>query len=96
MPFDIILTPSADKSIELLSKTDTKKHRKILKTLGLLSVDPKYPGLNSHKMESQRAPNGGDVWESYVENRTPGAYRVFWFYGPESRKITVFAITPHP
>jgi hypothetical protein len=36
------------------------------------------------------------VFESYVQNRTPGAYRVFWCYGPEQGQITIVAITPHP
>jgi len=36
------------------------------------------------------------VFEAYVQNRTPGAYRVFWCYGPEPIQITVIAITPHP
>jgi hypothetical protein len=41
-------------------------------------------------------PNGEKVFEAYVENRTPGAYRIFWYYGPQSGEITVFAMTPHP
>ena len=36
------------------------------------------------------------VFEAYAQNRTPGAYRVFWCYGPEAGQITVIAITPHP
>ena len=30
------------------------------------------------------------------ENDTPGAYRVFWCYGPDRRQITIVAITPRP
>jgi hypothetical protein len=36
------------------------------------------------------------VFEAYAQNKTPGAYRVFWCYGPEQGEITVIAITPHP
>jgi hypothetical protein len=39
------------------------------------------------------------VWDSYVENRTPGAWRIFWQYGPDEaglRVITVLYIGPHP
>lgn len=36
------------------------------------------------------------VFEAYAQNRTPGAYRIFWCYGPQKTQITVLAITPHP
>jgi hypothetical protein len=36
------------------------------------------------------------VLEAFVQQQTPGAYRVFWCYGPEKRQITLIAITPHP
>lgn len=39
---------------------------------------------------------GGDVFESYAQNKTPGAYRIFWTYGPSKAEITILAITPHP
>lgn len=41
-------------------------------------------------------PNGEEVFTAYAENRTPGAYRVFWCYGPEREMITIVAIAPHP
>ena len=31
-----------------------------------------------------------------AKNKTPGAYRVFWCYGPNTGEITIIAITPHP
>jgi hypothetical protein len=43
-------------------------------------------------------PKGEDVWESYVENNTPLAWRIFWCYTPDGgiQIITIVAITPHP
>jgi hypothetical protein len=41
-----------------------------------------------------RGPNGEDVWESYAENKTPAAFRVFWCYG--AGVITILAIIAHP
>ena len=35
------------------------------------------------------------MFEAYVQNRTPSAYRVFWCYGPGQREITVIAVAPH-
>jgi hypothetical protein len=40
--------------------------------------------------------NGEDVWDSYVENNVPSAWRVFWHYGPGERVITVVLIHPAP
>ena len=82
--------------MEELNQKDERKFKKVRKTLGLLSKDPKHPGLHSHKREAEKGPNGEDIWESYVENNAPSAWRVFWFYGPDPGLITVFAITPHP
>jgi len=40
-------------------------------------------------------PGGEDVFEAYVEQDTPAAYRVFWYYGPARGNITILSITPH-
>ncbi len=55
-----------------------------------------HTGLHSHKYHSITGPNGEDVWESYVENRTPGAWRIWWIYGPDADTLTVVTIGPHP
>jgi hypothetical protein len=39
---------------------------------------------------------GIKVFQSYLENRTPAAGRIFWAHGPDKRDITVLAIEPHP
>jgi len=36
------------------------------------------------------------VWQSYLENRTPAAGRIFWAYGPGKGEITILAVEPHP
>jgi len=72
--------------------------KQVRKTLLLLSDNPRHPGLNTHAYDSIPHPYDpeGKVWEAYVQNRTPGAYRIFWCYGPDKKQITVIAITPHP
>lgn len=72
------------------------KLKKVRKCLAMLQNNPRYPGLNSHKYQSLKGTDGSDVWESYVENKTPGAWRVFWQYGPGEHVITVLTIGPHP
>ena len=96
MAFRIVLTTAARDELEALAATNEVKHRKVRRTLGLLEVNPRYGGLNSHKYETLKGPSGEDVWESYVENNTPAAFRVFWVYGPEPGMITILRITPHP
>ncbi len=36
------------------------------------------------------------VWQSYLENRTSAAMRMFWVYGPDKQEITVIGLEPHP
>ena len=36
------------------------------------------------------------VWESYLENKTPAAGRMFWVYGPNQADITMLGLDPHP
>ena len=36
------------------------------------------------------------VWESYLENNTPKAGRIFWVYAPERNDITIIGLEPHP
>ena len=62
-----------------LEKMKPKKFKKVKKTLGLLSMNPKHPGLNVHKYESLEGDNGQTIWECYVENKTSGAWRIFFF-----------------
>jgi hypothetical protein len=94
--FQIKLTSEAKEVLARLANVDPKKYKKVLKTLGLMQVNLRHPGLKTHKFDSLTGPKGEDVFEAYVENRTPGACRVFWCYGPEQEEITILAITQHP
>jgi hypothetical protein len=68
------------------------------KAMRLLRDNPRHPGLCSHMFSGLQNPYdpGEKVWESYVQNNTPGAYRIFWCYGPSPGWITIISITPHP
>lgn len=82
----------------LKASASTKvKNQKVKKAIRLLrGAGPSYPGLNSHKYQSVTGPGGEGVWESYVENNTPGAWRIWWVYGPAEDSITIVTIGPHP
>lgn len=69
--------------------------KQLRKVLGLMETNLKHPSLNTHKFSGMSC-SLGDVFESYAQNNTPGAYRVFWSYGPGKREIFIIAITPHP
>ena len=99
------LEAAARKSLESRQKTRKAKASKqeglfkqVLKCVELLQANPRHPGLKTHEYTSIENPYSPDtkVFEAYVQNSTPGAYRVFWCYGPKKAEITIIAITPHP
>lgn len=98
-PFALLYTPTAQHTIEELrsSKATSVKCKKVLKALKFLQeLGPAYPGLNCHKYSSLTGPSGEEVWEVYVENHTPTAWRIWWVYGPDADTITIVAVGPHP
>lgn len=72
--------------------------KQVRKCIEHLLRNPKHPGLATHEYDSLQNPydKKDKVFEAYVQKDTPGAYRVFWCYGPERAQITIIAITPHP
>jgi hypothetical protein len=80
------------------SSRDEGLFKQVHKCVELLRENPRHPGLHTHEFDSIENPYHRDqkVFEAYAQNRTPGAYRVFWCHGPQSGEITILAITPHP
>jgi hypothetical protein len=79
-----------------LGADEKQLHRKLGKAMALLAADPRHPGLNSHEIVPLSLRYGEKVWQSYLENRTPGAARLYWVYGPGKNEITVIGLEPHP
>jgi hypothetical protein len=96
MAFRPAFTTEARDQLAGLDQTDQKKAKKIRKALGYLETNPRHQSLQTHEYDTLSRALGIEVWEAYVENQTPGAYRIFFHYGPEREQITVVAITPHP
>ena len=98
MKFELVFTEKADEQLEILesSRDKHKVLKAVHKTLGLMEENLKHPSLNTHSYDDLEGVNGEKVFESYAQNNTPGAYRVFWHYGPQKRMITIVAIVPHP
>jgi hypothetical protein len=72
--------------------------KQIKKALGYLQINSRHPSLQTHVFHSIENPFDpkNKVFEAYAQNRTPGAYRIFWCYGPQKKDITILAITSHP
>lgn len=98
MSFELFFTDQADVDLEKLEKDKSleKRLKAVRKALGLLEINPRHPGLQTHKYESLKGKNGEEIFEAYAENKTPAAFRIFWHYGPGRQVITIIAITPHP
>lgn len=80
------------------STRDEGLFKQVHKCVSLLAENPRHPGLHTHEFRSLPHPfvPGEKVFEAYAQNNTPGAYRIFWCYGPAAGEITLLAITPHP
>ncbi len=98
MTFKINYTYEANVQLDALEskKALLKRLKAVRKALGYLETNPRHPALNTHKFSSLQGPNREEVFEAYAENKTPGAYRIFWYYGPGKNVISILAITPHP
>jgi len=96
--YTLQFTPTAAAVLDDLERSQqyAKKLKKVRNALGRLELDPRHPGLQSHRYESLAGPNGEPVWESYAENKTPSAWRIWWWYGPGQQEISILAIGPHP
>ncbi len=107
MSFELLFQPVAEDTLLYLREKAKKSapssrhfglYKQIHEALLLVQANPKHPGLRTHEYSSLENPfhPNEKVFEAYAQNNTPGAYRVFWCYGPNKRQITIIAITPHP
>ena len=79
-----------------LSKEEESLYKKWGKAMAHLSQNPQHPGLHSHEIPQLSKRYGMKVWQSYLENKTSSAIRMYWVYGPEKQDITVIGLEPHP
>jgi hypothetical protein len=102
---ELLFTLAAAGSLKELASSPAKAAvlKQVRKTLGFLETNLRHPSLQTHSFHSMQGPAGEEVFEAYVQNNTPGAYRIFYYYGPdrvEGKKripvLTIVAITPHP
>jgi hypothetical protein len=80
------------------SSTNEGLFKQVNKTINFLKTDPRHPSWQTHPYFAIKNPYDANQkgFEASAQNQTPGAYRVFWCYGPEQGEIIIIAITPHP
>lgn len=95
---EIVLTDTAQEQLTALENKHSCRNieKAVKKTLALMQHNLRHPSLNTHEFTSLKGPHGEKVFEAYAQHNTPGAYRIFWYYGPRKNQISVVAITAHP
>ncbi len=106
MKHKLRFTPTADAQLTRIESDPALKGilKQVRKTLGYLEANLRAKSLQTHEFASLTKRYGKKVFEAYVQQNTPGAYRTFWHYGPDEvtqngKRIPVFtiiAIIPHP
>lgn len=79
-----------------LGKDEQRLAKMLFKAIAHLARDPFYPSLQSHEIAPLTARHGSTVFQSYLQNQTPGAGRLYWVYGPQRGMITLVGLEPHP
>ena len=98
--FELVFARRAQEELTRLERSP--RHvglvKQIKKTLGFLQTNPRHPSLQTHVFHSLEHPyhSQDKVFEAYVQQQTPAAYRLFWCYGPKKGQMTIIAVTPHP
>jgi hypothetical protein len=96
MTFHVKLSDEARETYNRFAAENPSKYNKVRKGLGLTETNLRSPSLETHEYVSIKGPRNEKMFEAYVGKQTTGAYRLFWYYGPEKGVITVAAITPPP
>lgn len=66
------------------------------KALEHLLMNPSHPGLRSHEIGPLSKRYGIPVFQSYIDNNSEHAWRIYWVYGPRQGYITWIGLEPHP
>lgn len=98
MQFSLRFTHQAKTDFDIIKNDPSlqKQCKAVRKALSFLEINPRHPGLNTHKYTAISGANGEEIFEAYAENHTPDAYRIFWHYGVGKAIITIISIIPHP
>ncbi len=96
-PTRVDLSPALTEWFKLAQRTPalTSRYKKAKKAIkNMRDVGPSHPGFHTHKMENLPGPGGVPIWNSYVENHAPNAWRMYWIRENDG-VIYVLSIGPH-
>jgi hypothetical protein len=98
MNFELFLTPEVAKQLQELKNNPgtSRAFKDVVKTLNLMKTNLRHPSLNTHEYHGIKTEKKEKIFESYAQQKTSGAYRIFWHYGPEKSYLTIMLIIPHP
>jgi hypothetical protein len=106
MRYNLRFTHTADEQLTRIENDHSLDGvlKQVRKTLGYLETNLRAKSLQTHEFESLTRRYGQKIFQAYVQQNTPAAYRIFWCYGPDETDtngkriaiITIIAITPHP
>ena len=90
-PYTVKVVAEAKATWDGLKLTDERKWKRVNKAIQTLAQNPRHPSLQAHKFDVLKGtgPNGEDLWEAYIENRTPSAWRFFFYYDSKVRRQVV-------
>ena len=95
--FKLVFTEKANKQYFDIIDNPAKRGlaKQVDKTLEFLKTNPRHPSLHTHKNEKLSSLHQQPVFQAYVHNYTPGAYRIFFTYSAKN-EITITSIEVHP
>lgn len=65
----------------MITQPDVCK-KDVIKALRYMEINLRHPSLNTHEYHNLTGPDGEKIFESYAQQNTPGAYRIFGTMGP--------------
>ena len=85
----LVSTSSYDSSYKKLIKGDKEKEKRAKKAVKIMRVDPFYPSLKSHKVNTRKF---GKKWTSWIT----GDLRIIWdFDANVHERIILLSISTH-
>ncbi len=93
----LIFSREAEEALERLARDPGMRRilKDVTKALTYMETNLRHPSLHTHEFISQKGRAREKLFVAYAQNKTPGAYRIFWHYGPGRHDITIAAIVPH-
>lgn len=91
------LSPSVDEWLKAAKNSPKLRDRfkKATRAIRMMrEAGPAYPSFCTHQMRYLKGPGGVTIWNSYVENKTPQAWRMYWVRC-EDGSIQIISIGPH-